>query len=146
MQNERSAKHGANKRRRAESGDRDVLSLSPAEFAAWDRGQTLKRYVRAAAALAGLFDDTAIATAVERGRITVGKWWTGVKPEIEAIGKLADATGLSTEELTRSVYFEGPPPTLPGCALDEDQMAAQRLEADAKSRSAPVARPETHTV
>ena len=60
--------------------------LSPVEAAALDRGQILKRYVRAAAALQGLYDD---------------------------IRRLAEVTELSFDELTRFVYLGGPPPRLP---------------------------------
>ncbi len=86
--------------------------LSPSELAAFDRGQELKRYVRSAAALRGLYDDTAIGRAVGRTRIAVGQWWTGVKPGPDAMLGLARATGLSLDELARFVYDDGPPPRL----------------------------------
>jgi transcriptional regulator with XRE-family HTH domain len=82
-------------------------------MALFDRGQLVKRYVRAAAALHGLYDDTAIALAVGVDRIAVGRWWQGAQPKPDALGRLAVATGLSTDELTRFVYYDGPPPTLP---------------------------------
>lgn len=77
------------------------------------RGQVLKRYVRSAAALQGLYDDVALANEVGRTRTAVGKWWTGVRPEPAALARLADATGLSVDDLTRFVYFDGPPPLPP---------------------------------
>ena len=78
-----------------------------------DRGQLVKRYVRAAAALHELYDDTAIGEAVGKSRMAVGRWWLGAQPKPDTLSRLAEATGLSTDELTRFVYFGGPPPTLP---------------------------------
>jgi len=87
--------------------------LTPAEAAALVRGQVFKRVIRAAGALRDLFDDASIAEAVGVGRGAVGDWWTGARPGAETIYRLASATGLSPEELTRFVYFDGPPPALP---------------------------------
>ncbi len=106
MHNERS---GAHKQRNPK--DEEVLSATAQ--AAFERGQILKRYVRAAAALQGMYDDTAIGRAAGRTRIAVGKWWTGVQPEPDALDRLASATGLQIDELTMFVYFNGPAPTLP---------------------------------
>jgi transcriptional regulator with XRE-family HTH domain len=93
--------------------------LSPGEAAAKLRGQILKRYVRAAAALNDLFDDAALADAVGLGRGAIAGWWRGAQPSGATIFRLADVTGLSPDELTRFVYQDGPPPTLPaaGSAL-----------------------------
>lgn len=87
--------------------------LSPVEAAAMARGQILKRYVRAAAALNDLYDDVALGEAVGRNRAAVGNWWRGSRPDPEVLFRLADATGLSPDELTRFVYSDGPPPALP---------------------------------
>lgn len=108
---------------------RDGEVLSPAEVAAFERGQDLKRYVRAAAALVGMYDDTAIGRAVGRTRIAVGKWWTGAKPEPDAVRAIADATGLSVDELGRFIYYDGPPPHLP-------DPAAEEAEGEARGRAA----------
>lgn len=86
--------------------------LSPAELAAVERGQLLKRYVRSAAALQGLYDDVAIGDAVGRTRMAVGQWWRGARPEPATLRRLAEATGLSIDELSRFVYYDGPPPRL----------------------------------
>lgn len=88
--------------------------LTPAEI----RGQELKRLVRSAAALYGLFDDAAIGRATGRTRITVGQWWKGSKPEPETIARLSEVTGLSADELVRFVYLDGKRPTIvaPGSA------------------------------
>lgn len=83
------------------------------EAAALDRGQILKRHVRAAAAMNELYDDTALAHATDVGRGTVLDWWRGAKPKGETLFRLADATGLSADELTRFLYSDGPPPSLP---------------------------------
>ena len=87
--------------------------LSPQEAAARARGQAFKRYVRAAAALHGLFDDVSLAEMVGRNRAAVGNWWRGAKPEPDVLYQLAEVTGLSADELALFVYSDGPPPTLP---------------------------------
>lgn len=120
MQDERS---GARKHQRHLKG-REVLS--PAEAAAFDRGQAFKRYVRAAAALSGLYDDSMLADAVDIGRGAVQGWWRGSKPETPTIFRLADATGLSADELTRYLYADGPPPTLPASGPAGLQEGARR--------------------
>lgn len=86
--------------------------LSPTEMLRMERGSELKRFVRAAAALHELYDDTAIAEAVGRTRIAVGQWWQGARPEPETLRQLAEATGLSLDELSSFVYYDGPPPRL----------------------------------
>lgn len=101
MQN---AKSGA---RRQHQKDRDVLS--PVE----ERGLELKRYVRAAAALNELYEDTDIAEAVGVSRGAIAGWWRGAQPSGETIFKIAEITGLSPDELTRFVYSDGEPPTMP---------------------------------
>lgn len=106
--------------------------ISPMEL----RGMEFKRYVRAAAALVDLFDDTAIATALGLSRNTVGRWWSGAQPEPETLGQLADVTGLSRDELSRFTYYDGPPPHLP---QPEDAEAAERADAAERSHRA---RPE----
>lgn len=114
--------------------------LSPAESQALERGQALKRYVRSAAALNGLFDDTALGEAVGRTRITVGQWWRGARPEPDAIARIADVTGLSTDELTRFVYFDGRPPTIEGLA-GEAQVLHPDLDAAERKHENPSSRP-----
>lgn len=124
--------------------------LSPAEAAAELRGQILKRYVRAAAALSDLFDDTSLGDAVGVGRGAVSGWWQGAKPNGETLFRLAAVTGLSAEELTRFVYFDGPPPALPAPdspaassvqeGLRRDQSRQQPEDPDTPSRS-PMRRP-----
>ena len=91
--------------------------LSPAEAEALDRGRLLKRYVRAAAALRELYDDTALADALEVNRGAIRAWWVGAQMKPDTLTRLAEVTGLSTDALTRFVYFGGQPPTLPDPAL-----------------------------
>lgn len=87
--------------------------LSATEAAALGRGADFKRFVRAAAAMRDLFDDVALAEEVGVGRGAVRGWWMGAQPSPETLGRLARATGLSTDELARFVYYDGPPPSLP---------------------------------
>jgi hypothetical protein len=89
--------------------------LSPAELGRLERGAEWKRYLRAAAALRDLYNDTSIGEAVGRSRIAVGKWWQGARPEPETLRQFAEATGLSLEELAAFVNYDGPPPRLAGC-------------------------------
>ena len=98
-------------RRQRKDSDRDVVSLAEDPILA--RGRQLKRYVRAAAALQGLYDDTAIGEAVGVNRGAVAAWWDGAQMKPETIRRLADVLGLSVEDITRFVYFDGPMPTLP---------------------------------
>jgi transcriptional regulator with XRE-family HTH domain len=126
VQNERSAKAGA--RRQHGAGGEEVLSA--VEMTALTRGQMLKRYVRAAAALQDLYDDSALGKAVGRNRAAVGNWWRGAKPDPEALLALADVTGLSTDELTRFVYADGPPPTLPEAGSPVESSVAEGLRRD----------------
>lgn len=104
MQNERS---GARRQHKKDE------VLSPTEAANRDRGLDLKRHVRAAAAMHGLYEDTAIATAVGVGRGTVLGWWRGSKPEPATLRHLAEVTGFDPEELATFVYWDGPPPRQP---------------------------------
>ena len=105
MHNERS---GA---RRHHQKDEEVLSL--ADAAALVRGQDLKRCVRAAGALRDLYDDTAIGEATGVGRGAVAAWWDGAQMKPDTLRRIAEATGLAFDELTRYVYLEGPLPHLP---------------------------------
>ena len=107
-------------RGRTTRGDRAGEQSTPAEVERMARGQELKRYVRSAAALCGLYDDTALGKAVGRTRIAVGKWWQGAQPEAPTLIALARVTGLSAEELIQFVYNDGPPPSIawPGSAID----------------------------
>ena len=86
-----------------------------------DRGEDFKRLVRAAAALVGLYDDTALADAIGRQRQTVSHWWTGAQPKPDALVDLAETTGLDFDELFRYVYRGGPVPRLvqPGSPADQ---------------------------
>lgn len=106
MQNERSGAR-AHRTRQGEE------VLSPLEAEARDRGRDLKRYIRAAAALRGLYDDTAIGAAVEVNRGAVSRWWDGAQMKPETMQRLADATGLKFEDIARFVYFGDRPPDLP---------------------------------
>lgn len=136
MQNERS---GARTQRKKRVGD----VLSPQEAAAFDRGQTLKRVVRAAAALNDIYDDVALGSAVRRNRAAVGNWWRGARPELDVLLRLADVTGLSSDELTRFVYSDGPPPALPepGSPAVSSVEEGVRLGRERQQRSTP-SRPE----
>jgi transcriptional regulator with XRE-family HTH domain len=88
--------------------------LSQAEAAAAQRGQLLKRYVRAAAAMQGIYDDVTLGEAVGVQRGAVLGWWRGSRPSPMTLRDLADATGLAVDELAAFVYYDGVPPRLPG--------------------------------
>lgn len=90
-------------------GDQDGDVLSTAEL----RGQEYKRVLRAAAALNGMFTDSAIAKVVGIGRAAVGNWWMGSRPEPPQALRLAKATGIPKDELFSYLYEDGPPPALP---------------------------------
>lgn len=107
MQNERS---GARKQRKVREGE----VLSPAEQTARDRGERLKRYIRAAAALQGLYDDTSIADAADVQRGAVAGWWLGSQMKPATIERVADALDVDPDELMAYVYRDAPPPALPG--------------------------------
>lgn len=87
--------------------------LSPADAAALVRGRALKRCVRAAAALRGLYDDTAVADATGVNRGAVAAWWEGAQMKPGTLQRIAEVTGLSFGELTEYVYLGGPLPRLP---------------------------------
>ena len=106
---------GSGARRQYRRRDEEVLS--PAEAQALVRGRLLKRYVRAAAALRELYDDTALAEEMRVSRGAVGEWWVGSQMKPDTIKRLASATGLSFDELTAFLYLDGPPPNLPDPAL-----------------------------
>jgi hypothetical protein len=112
MQNEQSAKSGASTQHSG-GASKDGEVLSPVELTNLAWGRTFKRYVRAAAALREIYDDTALAEAIGRSRGAVGQWWLGARPEIETIRELGRVTGLSIEGLISFAHFDGPPPTLP---------------------------------
>ncbi len=136
MQSDKSAKVV---RRRTTDPEADAGPF-PAERARMARGQELKRYVRAAAALQGLYDDTALGVAIGRTRITVGRWWQGVLPEPEAITRIARATGLVESDLFSFVYSDGPPPSigaLESGAREGERRARARLGREAPSTPAP---------
>jgi transcriptional regulator with XRE-family HTH domain len=98
--------------------------LSPTELRQADRGLELKAYVRAAAALRGIYTDADLAGAVHVTPGAVRGWWSGAMPKNDTLGDIAEATALSLDELIRFVYFDGPAPTLPDLAAD----TADRLE------------------
>lgn len=108
--------------------------LSPLEAAALDRGQAFKRYIRAAAALSDLYDDSVLADAVGIGRGAVSGWWRGSKPSAETIVRLARATGLSADELYRFLYADGPPPTLPEPGSPVASSVQEGLRRDQRSQ------------
>lgn len=116
--------------------------LSPAEAARELRGQVFKRYVRAAAAMHGLYDDTAIGDAVGRSRIAVGKWWQGARPEPDTLVALARATGLSADELLAFVYNDGPPPTMPRQTPDPQVLATSQEWAQSVDVPSPLPLPD----
>lgn len=89
------------------------------------QGQVLKRHIRAAAALQDIYGDTAIADAVGVQRGAVRGWWAGSKPKPPTLRAIAKVTGLSTDELTRFVYYEGPTLTLPKLDIIRDVAGGQ---------------------
>lgn len=122
------ARSGARKQRgRAGPGDE---VLTPAEAATKLRGQILKRYVRAAAAMNDLFDDAALADALGLSRGALAGWWSGAQPSGPTIFRLAGVTGLSPDELTRFVYQDGPPPRLPAPGSPVDTSVQEGLRRD----------------
>ena len=120
---------------------------TPAEVERMARGQDLKRYVRSAAALRGMYDDTALGKAVGRTRIAVGRWWQGAQPETPTLIALARATGLSADELIQFVYNDGPPPTLvaPGSAADLAVREGIRRDQEHRRPEGPGAPPPSPT-
>jgi transcriptional regulator with XRE-family HTH domain len=91
------------------------------------RGAVLKRHIRAAAALRGFYDDSALARELGIGRNTVGKWWTGVHPEAENLAALERVTGYDAAALWRFIEHEGPMPPMPTAAEPEpDEVDGQR--------------------
>ena len=109
--------------------------LSPADAAAFVRGRDLKRCVRAAAALQGLYDDTSLSEATGVNRGAVAAWWDGAQMKPGTLQRIADVTGLAFDELTRYVYLAGPLPRLP-TAVDPDRVAA--VQAQARDSSYPL--------
>lgn len=132
------AKSGARKQR-ASRGTEELLS--PHEAADLARGQVLKRYVRAAAALNDLFDDASLADTVGIGRGAVAGWWRGAKPTPDTIFRLAGATGLSPDELMRFLYQDGPPPALAGPGSPVEASVREGLRRD--QRRQPPEDPDT---
>jgi hypothetical protein len=116
--------------------------LSAADAAALVRGRDLKRCVRAAAALSGLYDDTAIAGAMDIARGTVGGWWDGAQMKPDNIRKLAGVTGLSSDELTRYVYYDGPPPRLPELSEVPPDVQEFAERSESQSQDDPAPRPD----
>lgn len=98
--------------------------LSPTEAAARHRGEELRRVLRAAAAMRGLYDDQAIADASGVHRNTVSGWWKGATPEPLTLQRFADATGVPIEELSAFVHYGGPPPRL-GWTTPEQRAESQ---------------------
>lgn len=95
--------------------------MSPAQLidaATIERAAILKRWVRAGAALRGVFDDAELARRLEVSRNSVGAWWRGALPEPERLPMIADETGLSYDELSRFLYAGGPVPTVPAAPGD----------------------------
>lgn len=90
------------------------------------RGHEMKRYVRAAAAMRGIFEDRALATRAEVSERTVSGWWRGAVPKHEALDSIARTTGLARDELVDWLYYDGPPPRLPGCD-EPEEIAVARL-------------------
>ena len=120
--------------------------LSPTEQAALSRGQDLRRVMRAAAAMDGVYDDLAIADAVGAHRNTVSAWWKGATPEPATLRRFAERFGMSVEELAAFVYYDGPPPALgwptsageqlpPEPPTPEEREAARRYQDEANGRT-----------
>lgn len=122
--------------------------LSPTEVAARDRGQELRRVMRAAGAMNGLYDDLSIADAAGVHRNTVAGWWKGATPEPSSLQRLSEATGLALEDLAAFVYYGGPAPRLEWPRAEPRQEApelprltpqqraeAERWQADVSARS-----------
>lgn len=86
--------------------------LSPEEAATRQRGQDLHRVMRAAAAMAGIFEDIEIADAVGVHRNTVAGWWKGATPAPDVLRRFATATGVSLADLSAFVYYDGPAPVV----------------------------------
>jgi hypothetical protein len=125
VQNDQSADSGA----RVQPLEGDGLSeMTPgtAEY----RGKVLKRYVRAAAALHGIYDDVALADLMDLPRGTVNGWWKGAQPKPVNLPKLARATGYDLDELTRFILYAGPAPHLP-----DPVAAAAEVRAEAARRA-----------
>lgn len=108
--------------------------LSPNEAAAVAQGQDFKRYIRAAAAMQGIYEDVELGRAVGVHRRTVAGWWLGAKPSPDTLRAIASTTGLAVDELLAFTYYDGPPPHLPDPVEDEAQ---GRAEAAERSRHAP---------
>lgn len=108
----------------------ETKCLSPVEVENRERGEVLKRHVRAAAALAGLYGDTAIGEAVNMTRAAVGAWWTGARMQPDALLRLADATNLDPDELASFVYWGGPPPKLPPSGPAGLRLGIERAQED----------------
>lgn len=109
--------------------------LSPSEAAARYRGQELRRVMRAAAAMHGVYDDLAIADAVGAHRNTVSAWWRGSQPEPLTLRRFAERFGLSIEALSAFVYYGGPPPTIEwptGTATPPQEPLSAREHAEAR--------------
>ena len=119
---------------------RDEEVLSPAQALAFQRGQALKRVLRAAAALHDLYDDTALGKAVGVVRGAIRAWWEGAQMQPDTLRRAADATGLSPDELTRFVYFDGPPPTL--VPSERFVLEADRRAVERRGRTAPSTPPQ----
>ena len=88
----------------------------------------VKRVVRAAAALRGLYDDTAIGRVVGRTGVTVSRWWQGQLPDARTLLQLAQAIGLDYEELAKFWIGSGPPPTLRPRRIAESDPRLRELE------------------
>lgn len=114
--------------------------LSPTEAAARHRGQELRRVMRAAAAMRGIYDDLAIADAVGVHRNTVSGWWKGATPEPDTLLRFAEATGLPIDELARFVHYGGPPPRL-GWVTPEQRSEAEAWQERQGSDAHPPQRP-----
>lgn len=112
--------------------------LSPHEIDSASRGETFKRHIRAAAAMNGIYDDATLAMRVGAHRRTTAGWWSGARPSPDSLRQIADATGLSLDELNRFVYYDGPAPHLPTLADIEDMEAQDRaMSAERSHRARP---------
>jgi hypothetical protein len=93
-------------------GDGDVLSPADLDTAKSRRGDEQKRYLRAVAALRGIYFDTELAPALKVSERTLYGWWDGATPGPASIEKISKLSGLPRQELIDWLHYDGPPPAI----------------------------------